>query len=125
SFDSQGNSISVNNAFLDVCGCPASPGACVTPPVAMMGSIMKNFSCMSGSNGVQGTDWAADSTTGWTNGSTGWLQTSAPVQKGATYTLRFVTYDSGDPDVDSSTFVDNFQWSAEPGTVVTVKPPPK
>lgn len=126
SFDISGNPISVNNAFLDVCGCPGNPpGKCTVPP----DKPNKPFDCVLGTKGVTGTDFAADdSNAGFTNGSTGWLVTSAPVEKGQKIVLRFVTYDSSDGNVDSTTIIDNFQWSAEPGQVITQRdagPPPK
>ena len=36
SFDELGNPISVNNAFLDVCGCPDGP-PCLAPPLPSQG----------------------------------------------------------------------------------------
>jgi hypothetical protein len=118
SFDALGNPISVNNAFLDVCGCPGNlPGKCTVPP----DKPSKPFDCALGIKGLTGTDFATDDTNaGFTNGSTGWLVTSAPVEKAQKITLRFVTYDSSDGNVDSTTLIDNFQWSAEPGTVQTI-----
>ncbi len=126
SFDALGNPISVNNAFLDICGCPGSPpGACSVPP----DKPLKAFDCAFGTKGLAGTDFANDdSNPGFTNGSSGWLETSAPVEKGQKFVLRFVTYDSSDGNVDSTTIIDNFKWSAEPGKLITVRdagPPPK
>jgi hypothetical protein len=121
SFDNAGNPISVNNAFLDVCGCPGSPGQCVVPPA----NPTKAFDCAQGTDRLQGTSWEADTTAGWTNGSSGWLITSAPVEKGSTINIRFVTYDSSDRRVDSSAVVDNWIWHAEAGTVGTKPIDPK
>jgi hypothetical protein len=119
SFDGQGNPISVNNAFLDVCGCPSGP-PCGAPP----SQVKKQFDCAFGQTGVVGTDFDDDDGTvaGWTNGSTGWLRTSAPVEPGKPFKIRFVTYDSSDGKVDSSTLIDNWQWSAKPGSVETIVP---
>ena len=122
SFDPNGNPVSVNNGFLSNCGCPASPANCVVPP----NNPMTPFACSFGPNGLGGTDWATDDNhAGWTNGSTGWLQTSAPVTPGQSFTIRFVTYDSADGNVDSSTFVDRWRWLADAGKVETVVQPPK
>lgn len=115
SFDDFGNPISVNNAFLSVCGCPSSPGQCVVPPSAPT----KPFDCEQGTDRLLGTPWETDTTAGWTNGSSGWLITSAPVEKSSEITIRFVTYDSSDMRVDSSAVVDGWVWYAEPGTVGT------
>ncbi len=120
SFDALNNPISVNNAFLDICGCPGG-APCSVPPSAPV----KTFDCAFGTTGVTGTDFDAnDGYPGWTNGSSGWLRTTAPVSPGQEFTIRFVTYDSSDHFVDSTTLVDNWQWSAKPGTVGTVIKPP-
>jgi hypothetical protein len=116
SFDGQKNPISVNNAFLDVCACPSGP-PCQTPPNAPT----KSFDCILGKTSLIGT--AYDSDEGfptWTNGATGWLRTNAPVTPGKKFTIRLVTYDSTDGKVDSMALIDNWKWSAKPGTVKTV-----
>lgn len=128
SFDNAGNPISVNNAFLDICGCPGG-GAC---EAGLSSDVKKTFACALGTTGVMGTPWQTNigggsppPPEGWTNGSSGWLRTSAPVEKGQTFKVRLVTYDSDDGFVDSSTLIDNWHWSAEPGTTQTVVIPPK
>lgn len=120
SFDMLGNPISVNNAFLDVCGCPSGP-PCIVPPAMPV----KSFDCASGTSGVVGTVFATDTTPGgaWSTGSSGWLRTSAPVTPGQVFKIRLVTYDSSDGNVDSTTLVDNFKWQAKPGTVGTIVVP--
>jgi hypothetical protein len=108
SFDSQGNPVSVNNAFVEVCGCASKGG----PPCVAGG---KTFSCSLGNMGLVGTgfqDQVQD------HGSTGWLFTKAPVNPGEEITMRWAVYDSGDGILDSSTLIDNWQWIAEPGTQV-------
>jgi hypothetical protein len=119
SFDDYKNPISVNNAFLSVCGCPSSPGQCVVPPA----TPTKPFDCIQGTDRLLGTAWENDKIDGWSNGSSGWLVTSAPVEKGSIINIRFVTYDSSDMNVDSTALVDNWVWHAEAGTVGT-KPIP-
>jgi hypothetical protein len=120
SFDMLGNPISVNNAFLDVCGCP-NGAPCIVPP----GMPVKSFDCASGTAGLVGTVFATDTTPGggWSTGSSGWLRTSAPVAPGETFKIRLVTYDSADQKVDSTTLVDNWKWQAKPGTVGTIVVP--
>lgn len=119
SFDANKNPISVNNAFLDVCACPNGP-PCNAPPV----NPKKMFDCVAGKTIVTGTDFAADDgNPGYTNGATGWLRTSAPINPGKKFTIRLVTYDSSDGSVDSLTLIDNWKWSAKPGTVETVPAP--
>ena len=102
SFDSIGNPVSVNNAFLDVCGCSGGP------PCTAGG---KSFACAAGTGELTGTGFES-------HAGTSWLQTNAPIQGGQNFTLRWATYDSGDGALDSTTLVDNFQWIANGGTVV-------
>ncbi len=98
SFDTQGNALSVNNAFIDVCS-PQTAGG-------------KTFTCPGGVADLTGTGFEQ-------HGATTWLQTIAPVNPGEEFTLTFGVSDAGDGILDSTTLVDNFQWSAEPGTVQT------
>jgi hypothetical protein len=93
SFDSNGNPVSVNIAFFQVCaGCP-------------LGTAMLQ------GNGFDGS-WSQDA------GGTGWLQTQVPVTGGDEITVRFAIWDTGDQAWDSTVIVDNFQWIANGGTVV-------
>jgi hypothetical protein len=117
SFDSQGNPVSVNNAFLEVCGCPGNP-----PSPCMAG--MKTFQCALGNIDLIGTGFGFD-TDGIDRASTGWLQTKAPVKPGDEITIRWAVYDSGDSGLDTTTLVDNFKWIAKPGTTVGTDPIPK
>jgi hypothetical protein len=108
SFDIQGNPVSVNNAFLEVCGCAKTGG-----PPCLAGKKM--FDCALGDSGLVGTgfqDSAQD------HASTGWLFTKAPVDPGQVITMRWAVYDSGDGILDTTTLVDNWQWIAESGTQV-------
>jgi hypothetical protein len=45
--------------------------------------------------------------------STGWLRTSVPIRASQLMTLKFVLWDSGDPLLDSTVVIDNFQWVVE------------
>ena len=108
SFDSQGNPVSVNNAFLEVCGCASSGG-----PPCIAGK--KSFDCALGNAGLAGTGFQEQSQD---HASTGWLFTKAPVEPGQVITMRWAVYDSGDGILDTTTLVDNWQWIAEPGTQV-------
>jgi len=89
-FDSQGNVMSVNVGFFDVCdGCPAGPGD------------------------MAGTGWNT-----WNDaGGTLWLETQAPIGKGEEFELRFAIWDSGDSAYDSIALIDDFAWIANGGTV--------
>ncbi|MEZ4441465.1 MAG: choice-of-anchor L domain-containing protein [Polyangiaceae bacterium] len=112
SFDQLGNPVSVNNAFLEVCGCTGGP------PCSAGG---KSFTCALGNSELQGTGFGLD-TEFADHGATSWLQTAAPIGPGETFTMTWTTYDSGDGVLDSTTLVDNFQWTAEPGTTVGTNP---
>lgn len=130
SFDSMMNPISVNNALLEVCGCPGNPpGQCEAPPG---GLTPKYFDCSLGNTDLIGTGFGFDtpapgggSPQGQDHGSTGWLRTSAPVPPSSTINLRFAVYDSSDHQLDSTTMVDNLQWIAKPGTMVGTVPVPQ
>ncbi len=111
-FDNLGNPVSVNNAFVDVCGCFSGP------PCVAGG---KTFNCSLGTAGLAGTGFGAD-VAGSDHGSTYWLSTQAPVTPGQEITLQFIAYDSGDGILDSTGLVDNFKWIAEPGTQIITKP---
>lgn len=122
SFDSQGNPVSVNNAFLDVCGCMGNP-----PAACSAGGKM--FPCSLGDQALVGTGFGkdADPVFPQDHGSTYWLVTKAPVQPNTEIILRWGVYDSGDGVLDTSTLIDNWRWIATAGTTVgTVKiPDPK
>jgi hypothetical protein len=112
SFDSMGNPVSVNNAFLEVCGC-------LKPPPCKAGG--KSYTCSLGDMALIGTGFGMD-TWGLDHGSTYWLETKGPIQPHESFTLRFATYDSTDGKLDTTALVDNFQWIAEPGVVVGTQP---
>jgi len=118
SFDSQGNPVSVNNAFLEVCGCPGNP-----PSPCIAGS--KTFQCPLGNLELIGTGFGFDSNFGMDHAGTSWLQTKAPVQPTSEITIRWAVYDSGDGVLDTSTLIDNWRWIAKPGTTVGTDPVPK
>jgi len=107
SFDSQGNTISVNAGFLEVC-YPQMAGG-------------KNFPCMLGPTELMGTGYDEQP-----NGSaaTGWLQTTAPVEApGGTISLLFTTWDSGDGILDSTVLLDNFTFHVEEAPTETIPVP--
>lgn len=104
SFDSQGNPVSVNNGFLEVCE-PGNHGG-------------KNFSCPLGTAELVGTGFEE-------HAATGWLQTSTPIVPGEVFTIRFAIWDMGDEILDSTVLIDNFKWDVEEGETGTNRPPPK
>jgi hypothetical protein len=109
-FDMQGNPISVNNAFMDVCGCAGGP------PCNAGGKV---FPCPLGTTELTGTGFEG-------HAATSWLKTSAPVEPNQVIIIRWAAYDSGDGVLDSTALIDNWEWIATPGTEVgTVKDPPE
>ncbi len=115
SFDTMGNPVSVNNAFLQVCGCTGNP-----PSPCTAGG--KKFPCSLGDLDLLGTGFGFDTTGGQDHGSTGWLQTKAPVTGNSQITLRWAVYDSTDGILDTTTLIDNWQWIANAGVAVGTKP---
>lgn len=105
-FDMQKNPVSVNNAFVEVCGCQNGP------PCTAGG---KQFTCSLGTNELVGTGFEG-------HAATSWLTTTAPVPPGGVMTLRLGVYDSGDGVLDSSAILDNFRWEIDPNTKVETIP---
>jgi hypothetical protein len=96
SFDSLGNPVSVNIAFFTTCeGCP------------------------DGVDDMEGTgfDLWGDS------GATAWLQSTAPIEGGQEFTIRFAIWDTGDQILDSTALIDDFEWIATGGTPVVETEP--
>ncbi len=99
SFDGQGNPISVNSSFLEVC----TPGT----------HYGKEFLCASGTGDLQGTGFEPGAATGW-------LTTSAPVPPGTDITLRLALWDMGDAFYDSSVLLDALGFDIGQSDTVTV-----
>ena len=100
-FDSDGNPVSVNFSFLQVCEPGEHEG--------------RTFDCPQGPDALADTGFDAfaqcgPAGAGIPRGSSGWLKTVAPVQPGSIITLRFAIWDSGDADLDSTVLVDHFRW---------------
>ena len=121
SFDSLTNPVSVNIALFDHCDpggigefamiCQFSFGNCPPPPTPY---------CPLGTGFMGGTGFNE-----WGNsGSTGWLVTTAPIAPNEVFTIRWIIFDTGDTALDSSATIDNFQFTAEPGTSVGTDPIP-
>jgi len=119
-FDKMGNPVSVNNAFIEVCGCPGNP-----PNACEAGG--KLFECPLGDFELIGTGFGFDDCGFCQNhGGTGWLRTNAPVEnKGEVITMRFTVYDSGDGSLDTTTLIDNWHWIAKPGVTIGTDVVPK
>jgi hypothetical protein len=126
SFDTSGNTISVNNNFFQACTAGVQTGC--------DGNTQATSTCTLGPNQLNGTGFAAetppqaycgttDSTSG---GGTGWLTSQAPVQPGEIISLEFLIWDTGDESYDSSVLLDNFAWVPDPlpPTPITIPSPP-
>ncbi len=91
-FDSMGNPISVNNAFVEVCEAQSAGG--------------KNFTCSLGSSDLQGTGFEG-------HAASGWLEVVSPVEPGQEFTLRFAVWDVGDEQLDSTALIDNLRFDVD------------
>ncbi|MFO0571306.1 MAG: putative metal-binding motif-containing protein [Polyangiaceae bacterium] len=109
SFDTQGNPVSVNNAFLEACD----------PTIGATNPGGKNFPCTLGIGILSGTGFDTS------HAATGWLETVAPITPGSEMILRYAVWDAGDHILDSSVLVDNFKFSADQASnTPTTKPVP-
>lgn len=107
SFDSQGNTISVNAGFLQVCNAQTASNGVFFP-------------CALGPGELAGTGFDSQP-----NGSaaTGWLETKAPITPGSEITLHFTIWDSGDGVLDSTTLIDNFKFDVDETSTGTTPVP--
>jgi hypothetical protein len=106
SFDANGDPVSVNVGFFGIPGSPTSQH----PLLAATGH---DGECR---------DPKAPNPMQVCGGATDWLQTSAPVNRGEEIKLRFLIWDTGDRQWDSTVLLDNFRWSALPATIETKRP---
>jgi hypothetical protein len=126
SFDTSGNTISVNNNFFQACTAGV--------PTGCDGTNMATSTCTLGPNQLAGTGFAADtppaaycgSAVSTSGGGTGWLTSKAPAQPGEIISLEFLIWDTGDASFDSSVLLDNFTWVPDPlpPTPITMPSPP-
>ncbi len=114
SFDEQGNNISVNAGFLQVCN-----------PCSVNG---KTFDCPLGYGEMAGTGFEMNTNTMQCgiqgSAATSWLVTTAPVENpGEEITLHFAVWDSADGVLDSTVLIDNFSFELQEGEVGTIPLP--
>jgi hypothetical protein len=114
SFDEQGNNISVNAGFLQVCN-PCVAGG-------------KTFDCPLGYGEMAGTGFETNTNTDTCgisgSAATSWLATTAPIESpGQEITLHFAVWDSGDGVLDSTVLIDTFTFEIEEGEVGTIPLP--
>ncbi len=100
-FDGQGNAVSVNNGFFEVCfpSVNAPAGACPSGTLELVGTGMGGW----GNNLKDG-------------GGTEWLINDAPVVPGEKMEIEFVTWDAGDHNVDSLVLLDKFRFNVSPSS---------
>jgi hypothetical protein len=85
-YDASGNPLSVNSASIFTCCTPSS-----------------GYLCLSGTSELLGTGFDS-------NGGTGWLVSTAPVQPNTTIEVIFAIWDAGDGKLTSTLLIDNWQW---------------
>jgi hypothetical protein len=124
-FDSQNNPIGVNSGLFRVC----NPGDYDIGSSAGLGggdTVSRHVDCPDGPALLKGTGPRYEGQGGIIStkpgGGTGWLTTTAPVSGGQEITLLFTVWDSGDNKLDSTVFLDNFQWSLESSPTVDTSP---
>lgn len=108
-FDENGDPIGVNTGLLQVCrrerGVPRDIECELGPALlAETGYDEGESTCVSDVNDEHKDRGGA---------STGWLRTVVPVRGGRLHDIRFLLWDSGDPLLDSTVVIDNFQWTFE------------
>ncbi|HEY3494063.1 MAG TPA: choice-of-anchor L domain-containing protein, partial [Polyangiaceae bacterium] len=107
-FDAQGDPVGVNSGLLSVCR-QAERGRAQRPVECTLGPAL-----LADTGFDQGESTCAAQQTDERDiggASTGWLHTSVPVPAGKLITIRILLWDNGDPLLDSTVVIDNFQWS--------------
>ncbi|MBK7860519.1 MAG: putative metal-binding motif-containing protein [Archangiaceae bacterium] len=106
SYDGQGQPVTINNGFFDVCDSFTGKNA---DYVQITNTCTKSSSLLA----MTGYDRSDSVYSNKVGGSTGWLKTSAPVVPGETIKIRFIILDEGDNKYDSSVLIDNFKWDIQ------------
>jgi hypothetical protein len=109
-FDANDDPVGVNSGLLSVCreaerGRTERPVACTLGPALLAETGFDQGESICATQLSEGRDIGG--------ASTGWLHTVVPVPSGKLITIRIVLWDNGDPLLDSSVVIDNFQWSPE------------
>ena len=108
SFDAQGNNISVNAGFLQVCTGQNAGG--------------KQYDCPLGTGELSGTGFD-DADVPENSAATSWLETKAPITPDSDITLHFAIWDSGDGQLDSTALIDNFKFEIDEAVTGTTPIP--
>lgn len=123
SFDQDNNEITVNNAFFE----PAngwSVDLATTPYGAPRSSMCGNSTSWDEQTCVTPEYCADEEARNAIGSGTGWLTTTVPLSElDEDFKLTFSVHDEGDGIYDSVVLIDNFQWEANPTSLVTEKEP--
>lgn len=110
--DGAGNLIRVNGALMEACTCEGGP------PCFFGG---REHPCSLGATPLLGTGFGADmAPLAGDRAATGWLTTSAPVERNGMVTLRLAIQDAGDGKFDSTVLIDHFRWRRDEPQVARV-----
>lgn len=110
--DPTGYPITARAAFMQVCGCPNGT-PCWAPPNA----AQQDFTCKLGSSLLLGTPFESDVLyPTWTNGSTGWLRTTAVLPANNVFTIRFAIADFGNAAREATALIDGWEWGTDSTT---------
>jgi len=122
SFDTKGNTISVDNNFFQSC-TPSTQTGCE-------GGTKATATCSLGAGELAGTGFGDTGTfcktTSTSGGATSWLTSTAPITPGETISIEFLIWDTGDESYDSSVLLDNWTWQPQEvaATPITAPSPP-
>jgi hypothetical protein len=101
-FDALGHRVNVNNGFFSDCASVAPPSEAFTHTCTGALTLLKG-------TGYE-IPYSGNDELG--SGATDWLKTTAPIQPGETFTLRFYIFDEQDGILDSAINLDNFRWGS-------------
>ncbi len=111
SLDRNGNVISVDTAFMEVC-----------TPVTYLD---RTFTCPRGAGKLAGTGVQQRTELSGTfieGAATDWLKTVSPIVPGEIFRIRFAIWDTEDTQLDSTVLLDHFHWDLIEPTVVPSEP---
>ncbi len=122
SFDAGLNPVSVNNAFFTSCtpiSCTDDTACHQIMTCDTQAGLCKpadnSEPCADGADGVKAVDAIYPG-----HGGTAWLASTADVEGGSAFTLRFYLWDTGDQERDSTVLLDAFEWIYEETSIGTI-----
>ncbi|NLN62235.1 MAG: hypothetical protein GX146_05090 [Myxococcales bacterium] len=115
--------IAINSAMSDCCWYPyLSPFVHNSPSLAPCPDVKDFTTDISGTGYECAPSYAEDGHQA--GSSTGWLQTSWPIEGGETFTLTFHLHDTADGHFDSQVILDAFEFTTTPSDGITIIIPP-